>query len=91
MSSTRTPPGPEVSDPTCLLIACIILVMVVAILAVVSFPLGFLDGSAAFWRYPILDYAQHTIGGRYFIADAWGWPLRQSFPTLGHRRERTSA
>jgi hypothetical protein len=75
MSSTRTPPGPEVSDPTCLLIACIILVMVVAILAVVSFPLGFLDGSAAFWRYPILDYAQHTIGGRYFIADAWRWPL----------------
>jgi hypothetical protein len=75
MSSSRTASGPEVSDPVCLLIACIVLVIVVAILAVVSFPPGFLDGSAAFWRYPILDYAQHVIGGRYFIADAWRWPL----------------
>jgi Family of unknown function (DUF6311) len=75
MSSTRTASGPEASHPICLLIACIVLVILVAILAVVSFPQGFLDGSAAFWRYPILDYAQHTIGGRYFIADAWRWPL----------------
>jgi hypothetical protein len=82
MSSTRTASGPE-ADPIGLLIACIVLVSVVAILAVVSFPLGFLDGSAAFWRYPILDYAQHTIGGRYFLADAWRWPLL-IVPDLGN-------
>jgi len=57
------------------MIACAMLVVLVATLAMVSFPLGFLDGSAAFWRYPKGDYAQHIIGGRYFIADAWRWPL----------------
>jgi len=58
-----------------LLIACITLIAVTAALAVAVFPLGFLDGAAAYWRYPAGDHAEHIIGGRYFIADAWRWPL----------------
>ena len=58
-----------------ILVACTALVVAVAVLAVVTFPLGVLDGSATFWRYPKSDFAEHIIGGRYFIADAWRWPL----------------
>jgi len=63
------------SDRARLAFACVVLVAVVAVLAIAAFPLGFLDGAAAFWRYPKGDFAQHIIGGRYFIADAWRWPL----------------
>jgi hypothetical protein len=63
------------SDRARLAFACVTLLVMVAALAIVTFPLGFLDGGDAFWRYPKGDYAQHIIGGRYFIADAWRWPL----------------
>ncbi len=63
------------SDRACLMIACAVLVVLVGTLAIASFPIEFLDGSAGFWQYPKGDYAQHIIGGRYFIADAWRWPL----------------
>lgn len=69
-------------DRARLTIACVALVVVVAALALVTFPPGFLDGSAAFWRYPKGDFAEHIVGGRYFIADAWRWPLL-SVPGLG--------
>ncbi len=65
-----------------LLIACLVLVVVVAALAIVAFPLGFLDGADRFWRYPKGDFAEHIIGGHYFIADAWRWPLL-TVPDLG--------
>jgi len=58
-----------------LLIASIAVVFLVAALAVAIFPLDFLNGAAAFWRYPKGDFAEHIIGGRYFIADTWRWPL----------------
>ncbi len=63
-------------------IACVVLVVLILALAMLTFPLGFLDGAAAFWRYPRGDFAEHIIGGRYFIADAWRWPLL-SVPSLG--------
>ena len=56
-------------------IACVVLVAVVACLVFAVFPLEFLDGRAMFWRRATGDAAQHIIGGRYFIADAWRWPL----------------
>ncbi len=62
-------------DRARLMIACGALVAVIAALAVVTFPPGFLDGAAAFWRYAKNDAAEHIIGGRYFIADDWRWPL----------------
>jgi hypothetical protein len=49
--------------------------MLVAALALLGFPLDFLDGTAAFWRYPKSDFAEHIIGARYFVADMWRWPL----------------
>jgi hypothetical protein len=63
------------SDRARLAFACVALVAVVAALAIVAFPLGFLDGAAAFWSYAKGDFAQDIVGGRYFIADAWRWPL----------------
>jgi hypothetical protein len=63
------------SHRTHLALACLALVVIVAALAFSTLPLGFLDGTDAFWRYPVGDYAEHIIGGRYFIADAWRWPL----------------
>ena len=57
------------SDRARLAFACAALVAVVA-----AFPLGFLNGAAAFWRYPKGDFAQHIVCGRYFIADAWRLP-----------------
>lgn len=62
-------------DRARLLLACLVLVIAVAALAAIVFPLGFLDGADGFWRYPKTDAAEHIIGGRYFIADAWRWPL----------------
>jgi hypothetical protein len=70
------------SDRARLMMACAALVVAVAMLAIVAFPIGFIDGSAAFWTYPKGDYAEHIIGGRYFIADAWRWPLL-NVPGLG--------
>lgn len=72
----------QISDRTRLLIACVALVILVAALMLVAFPAGFLDGADLFWRYPKGDPAEHIIGGRYFIADAWRWPLL-TVPSLG--------
>ena len=50
------------SDRARLAFACVALVAVVAALAIAAFPLGFLDGAAAFWRYPKGDSAQYIVG-----------------------------
>ena len=63
-------------------IACVALVVATMAVAMLAFPPGFLDGTAAFWRYPRGDFAEHIIGGRYFIADFWRWPLL-TVPGLG--------
>jgi Family of unknown function (DUF6311) len=75
MSSACPASGQGESNRLRLLIACIVVLVVVAALAVAVFPAGFLDGAAAYWRYPAGDDAEHIVGGRYFIADAWRWPL----------------
>lgn len=75
MSSARPASGQGESNRLRLSIACIVVVVLVAVLAIAVFPPGFLDGAAAYWRYPTGDDAEHIVGGRYFIADAWRWPL----------------
>lgn len=39
------------------------------------FPAGFLWPSGAAEHASHQDFAQHVVGQRYFIADAWRWPL----------------
>jgi len=62
--------------------ACAALVATVGVLAILAFPLDVLDGVAPFWQYPVSDFAEHIIGGRYFLADAWRLPLLY-VPDLG--------
>ena len=48
----------------------------VALLAA-TFPLGFLLGTVHLAYPPEADTAQHIVAQRYFLADAWRWPLFQ--------------
>ena len=77
-----TPAGGARATRAPLWIACAVLVAAVACLIFAVFPLDFVDGRAMFWRRATGDAAQHIIGGRYFIADAWRWPLL-FVPALG--------
>ena len=57
------------------LLASAIVILLVAGLAFAAFPVSFLMGTNSFWRRPAGDTAEHIIGGRYFVADAWQFPL----------------
>ena len=57
------------------LLASAIVIFLVAGLAFAAFPVSFLIGTDSFWSRPAGDTAEHIIGGRYFIADAWRFPL----------------
>ncbi len=54
-----------------LVLACGVLVLLVAVLLAATFPGDFLLGSADYWQRPVGDLSEHIIGGRYFVADDW--------------------
>lgn len=46
-----------------------------AALALYVFGLPFILGTSAFWSYPVGDANMQLTGYRYFVTDAWHWPL----------------
>lgn len=48
------------------------------VLCLIVFPAGFVLPSAPMARALEGDFAQHVVGQRYFVADAWRWPLLQA-------------
>lgn len=58
-----------------LAVACVILLATSIVLIALALPVGAIVGTTDYWRQPTGDVAEHLIGGRYFLADQWGWPL----------------
>jgi hypothetical protein len=53
-----------------------------AALLAAALPLDFLLGHSVYWDSPTGDLAEHVVGGRYFLADRWRFPILR-VPSLG--------
>jgi hypothetical protein len=83
-STTTILPEHAQAEPVVLTIVCYAMAALLGVgLAFYVFPLDFLfPGSLPHAALPEGDMGQHVVGQRYFIADAWRWPLLV-VPSLG--------
>lgn len=66
------------NEKTASVVAYSLALLIGAGVAFWMFPVSFLSGMDAFNNPPVSDPAQHIIGQRYFLADAWRWPLLEA-------------